>query len=327
MQADGSLPLEQRRHYRYIHILVQLLLASENFKFLATAEMKHEFPLWICDWLFKFLAEYVVWTFQSWKTSLWVLVSCGRNALHALQRIVKEEGVLRLWRGAGPTVTRAMAVTLSISFPMFMASLTIQRGRTELSISDAVSEDGPAHPGAQDLGLPVDVHWCYVASCCFQVNVAMLATYDHAKEVRHSQPYAFLERSIPWAESRCHKLDGFCFTCLRRFLHWSPKSSNASLFLMSMSSRWTSVMLQIVAHPAGRLQYLVSLCWIITVWKQIAKYEGLLINVMFSIAGHHYALDSYWFVSYPSGVKFSRWILNSCLQVRYMPSTREKHWV
>lgn len=52
MQADGSLPLEQRRHYR--------------------------------------------------------------NALHALQRIVKEEGVLRLWRGAGPTVTRAMAVNVAM---------------------------------------------------------------------------------------------------------------------------------------------------------------------------------------------------------------------
>ena len=35
MQADGSLPLEQRRHYRYI----QFLLVGD-FKLLATAEMK-----------------------------------------------------------------------------------------------------------------------------------------------------------------------------------------------------------------------------------------------------------------------------------------------
>lgn len=33
-----------------------------------------------------------------------------RNVLHALARISKEEGVLAMWRGAGPTVGRAMVV-------------------------------------------------------------------------------------------------------------------------------------------------------------------------------------------------------------------------
>lgn len=38
----------------------------------------------------------------------------GRNSIHALQRIVNEEGILRLWRGAGPTVVRAMAVNVAM---------------------------------------------------------------------------------------------------------------------------------------------------------------------------------------------------------------------
>ncbi|KAK4740780.1 hypothetical protein SAY87_024368 [Trapa incisa] len=37
-----------------------------------------------------------------------------RNAFHALYRIVADEGVLALWKGAGPTVVRAMALNMGM---------------------------------------------------------------------------------------------------------------------------------------------------------------------------------------------------------------------
>ena len=37
-----------------------------------------------------------------------------KNAFHALARITKEEGVLALWKGAGPTVVRAMALNMGM---------------------------------------------------------------------------------------------------------------------------------------------------------------------------------------------------------------------
>ncbi|XP_010254423.1 PREDICTED: mitochondrial dicarboxylate/tricarboxylate transporter DTC-like [Nelumbo nucifera] len=36
------------------------------------------------------------------------------NAFHALYRIVADEGVLALWKGAGPTVVRAMALNMGM---------------------------------------------------------------------------------------------------------------------------------------------------------------------------------------------------------------------
>ncbi|KAL2923917.1 Mitochondrial dicarboxylate/tricarboxylate transporter DTC [Bienertia sinuspersici] len=36
------------------------------------------------------------------------------NAFHALTRIVRDEGVLSLWKGAGPTVVRAMALNMGM---------------------------------------------------------------------------------------------------------------------------------------------------------------------------------------------------------------------
>ena len=37
-----------------------------------------------------------------------------KHAFHALSRIMKEEGVLALWKGAGPTVVRAMALNMGM---------------------------------------------------------------------------------------------------------------------------------------------------------------------------------------------------------------------
>ncbi len=37
-----------------------------------------------------------------------------KNAFHALSRISKDEGVLALWKGAGPTVVRAMALNMGM---------------------------------------------------------------------------------------------------------------------------------------------------------------------------------------------------------------------
>lgn len=36
------------------------------------------------------------------------------NAFHALSRIITDEGVLALWKGAGPTVVRAMALNMGM---------------------------------------------------------------------------------------------------------------------------------------------------------------------------------------------------------------------
>lgn len=36
------------------------------------------------------------------------------NAFHALYRIIADEGVLALWKGAGPTVVRAMALNMGM---------------------------------------------------------------------------------------------------------------------------------------------------------------------------------------------------------------------
>lgn len=37
-----------------------------------------------------------------------------KNVFHALYRIVADEGVLALWKGAGPTVVRAMALNMGM---------------------------------------------------------------------------------------------------------------------------------------------------------------------------------------------------------------------
>jgi solute carrier family 25 oxoglutarate transporter 11 len=37
-----------------------------------------------------------------------------KNAVEAMLRIVKSEGVLALWKGSGPTVARAMALNLGM---------------------------------------------------------------------------------------------------------------------------------------------------------------------------------------------------------------------
>ncbi|KAK9725651.1 hypothetical protein RND81_05G159900 [Saponaria officinalis] len=37
-----------------------------------------------------------------------------KNAFHALSKIVSDEGVLALWKGAGPTVVRAMALNMGM---------------------------------------------------------------------------------------------------------------------------------------------------------------------------------------------------------------------
>ncbi|KAK3019393.1 hypothetical protein RJ639_004643, partial [Escallonia herrerae] len=39
---------------------------------------------------------------------------CYKNAFHALYRIVVDEGILALWKGAGPTVVRAMALNMGM---------------------------------------------------------------------------------------------------------------------------------------------------------------------------------------------------------------------
>jgi solute carrier family 25 oxoglutarate transporter 11 len=59
-----------------------------------------------------------------------------KNAFHALSRIVSDEGVLALWKGAGPTVVRAMALNMGMlasydqSVELFKDSLGFGEGAT-----------------------------------------------------------------------------------------------------------------------------------------------------------------------------------------------------
>ena len=59
-----------------------------------------------------------------------------KNAFHALSRIVKDEGVLALWKGAGPTVVRAMALNMGMlasydqSVELFKDNLGFGEGAT-----------------------------------------------------------------------------------------------------------------------------------------------------------------------------------------------------
>lgn len=61
------------------------------------------------------------------------------NAFHALYRIVSDEGVLALWKGAGPTVVRAMALNMGMlasydqGAEFFKDSVGLGEGATVLS--------------------------------------------------------------------------------------------------------------------------------------------------------------------------------------------------
>uniref|UniRef100_A0A7N0ZV67 Uncharacterized protein n=1 Tax=Kalanchoe fedtschenkoi TaxID=63787 RepID=A0A7N0ZV67_KALFE len=64
-----------------------------------------------------------------------------RNAFHALSRIVADEGFLALWKGAGPTVVRAMALNMGMlasydqSVEFFRDNLGLGEGLTVLGAS------------------------------------------------------------------------------------------------------------------------------------------------------------------------------------------------
>ncbi|XP_040991105.1 mitochondrial dicarboxylate/tricarboxylate transporter DTC-like [Juglans microcarpa x Juglans regia] len=64
-----------------------------------------------------------------------------KNAFHALSRIMADEGVLALWKGAGPTVVRAMALNMGMlasydqSVELFRDSLGFGEGATVLGAS------------------------------------------------------------------------------------------------------------------------------------------------------------------------------------------------
>eukprot|EP00249_Psilotum_nudum_P005512 c18952_g1_i1 orf=502-1398(+) len=57
-----------------------------------------------------------------------------RNAFHALYRIVGDEGVLSLWKGAGPTVVRAMALNMGM---LASYDQSVEFFRDTLNLSEA----------------------------------------------------------------------------------------------------------------------------------------------------------------------------------------------
>ena len=58
-----------------------------------------------------------------------------KNAFHALYRIIADEGVLALWKGAGPTVARAMSLNMGMlaSYDQSVEVLRDKLGAGELS--------------------------------------------------------------------------------------------------------------------------------------------------------------------------------------------------
>lgn len=70
-----------------------------------------------------------------------------KNAFHALYRIVADEGVLALWKGAGPTVVRAMALNMGMlasydqSVELFRDSLGLGEAATVLGNDFSAKHD------------------------------------------------------------------------------------------------------------------------------------------------------------------------------------------
>ncbi|GAB2295423.1 hypothetical protein Dimus_029591 [Dionaea muscipula] len=62
-----------------------------------------------------------------------------KNAFHALYRIVADEGVLALWKGAGPTVVRAMALNMGM---LASYDQTVEFFRDSLGVGDAMTVVG-----------------------------------------------------------------------------------------------------------------------------------------------------------------------------------------
>lgn len=133
MQADSTLPLEQRRHYK--------------------------------------------------------------NAFHALSRITKDEGVLALWRGAGPTVVRAMALNMGMlaSYDQAAESLKSQ-GLSEISTvlgessssAGAFSSQGVyANAGVDRLDLDLEMFLLFV--CWFLARWSEERTYMISRMWRLAQ--------------------------------------------------------------------------------------------------------------------------------------------
>lgn len=61
------------------------------------------------------------------------------NAFHALSRIVADEGVLALWKGAGPTVVRAMALNMGM---LASYDQSVEFCRDNLGMSEAATVVG-----------------------------------------------------------------------------------------------------------------------------------------------------------------------------------------
>lgn len=62
-----------------------------------------------------------------------------KNAFHALYRISTEEGVLALWKGAGPTVVRAMALNMGM---LASYDQSVELFRDQLNFSEVPSVIG-----------------------------------------------------------------------------------------------------------------------------------------------------------------------------------------
>lgn len=62
-----------------------------------------------------------------------------KNAFHALSRIVSDEGVLSLWKGAGPTVVRAMALNMGM---LASYDQTVEFFRDSCGLGDAATVVG-----------------------------------------------------------------------------------------------------------------------------------------------------------------------------------------
>ncbi|KJE94317.1 solute carrier family 25 [Capsaspora owczarzaki ATCC 30864] len=81
-----------------------------------------------------------------------------KNVLHALVRIVREEGVLTLWRGCGPTVSRAMLLNAAqLSTYSFSKDLLLRSGHFSDNVYCHMAASLSAGFFATAVSLPADI--------------------------------------------------------------------------------------------------------------------------------------------------------------------------
>lgn len=84
------------------------------------------------------------------------------NAFHALYKIVADEGVLALWKGAGPTVVRAMALNMGM---LASYDQSVEFFKDSLGFGEATTVIGKNFQGCFDVSFSI---YFFLSSFCFK---------------------------------------------------------------------------------------------------------------------------------------------------------------